>query len=64
MKRSKCYRLAQMAVLNDSAMLPSEKLEILRALMAEETVWRHCEETANEKENSKESSKESEVEPY
>lgn len=58
MKKSEALRKAQMAVLNECALLPSEKLDILRVLMEEENVQKLCEKHA-ETEN-----KESEVDPY
>jgi hypothetical protein len=58
MKKSKCYRLAQMAVLGEETLLPSEKLEVLRVLMEQETVQKLVEKGQEEKE------KESEVDPY
>jgi hypothetical protein len=56
MKKSKCFRLAQMAVLGADALLPSDKLDILRVLMEEENVQKICEKHTEEKE--------SEVDPY
>ena len=47
-----------MAVLNENALIPSEKLEVLRVLMDEENVQKFCEKYAEEKQ------KESEVAPY
>jgi hypothetical protein len=52
--------MAQMAVLTNENILPSEKLEILRVLMDEENVQRICEKLEAEKEEKKES----EVDPY
>lgn len=59
MKKSKCFRVAQMAVLNADALIPSEKLDILRVLMDEEKtaeVLERCE--------AENKAKESEVDPY
>jgi hypothetical protein len=60
MKKSKCYQMAQMAVLTNESILPSEKLEILRVLMDEENVQRICEKVEAEKAEKNES----EVDPY
>lgn len=65
MKKSECYRLAQMAVLGESALLPSEKLEVLSVLMEEEKVQKVCEQYKEEKERKEEAkNNESEVDPY
>lgn len=56
MKKSELFRKAQMAVLNEDALLPSEKLDILSVLMYEENVQKLI-----EKDNAK--NKESEVDP-
>lgn len=65
MKKSECFRLAQMAVLGESALLPSEKLEVLSVLMEEEKVQKVCEQYKEEKERKEEvNNKESEVDPY
>lgn len=61
MKKSKCYRLAQVAVLGESSLTKDEKLEILRVLMEEERVQEICEKVATEKAEQK---NESEVDPY
>lgn len=60
MKKSEAFRKAQMAVLNENALLPSEKLDILRVLMEEENVQKICEKVDAEKAENKES----EVDPH
>lgn len=61
MKKSKCFQMAQMAVLTNDSFLPSEKLEILRVLMDEETARLICEKYEDKKAENK---NESEVDPY
>lgn len=57
MKKSRCFWLAQMAVLSESSLLPSEKLEILGVLMEEENIQKIC-----ERQQAIENKKESEAE--
>ena len=58
MKKSQCLKLAQLAVLADSSLLPETKLDVLKVLMDEEYVQKLCEQSTEE------SKKESEVDPY
>ncbi len=52
MKKSECFRKAQIAVVNDANMLRSDKLAVLEALMMEESLARLLENnTEEEKEN-------------
>lgn len=53
MKKSEIYKMAQRAVVNAMYLLPDDKLEILRELMAKEDLEKFCEENA-EKEISRE----------
>ena len=56
MKKSECFRQAQIAVVNSTTLAPTDKLEILKALMEEERIQAVCEEV--------QAKKESEVAPY
>lgn len=56
-KKSECFRQAQIAVVNSTTLTPSDKLEILKVLMDEEKLQMICEEVEKKKE-------ESEVVPY
>lgn len=56
MKKSKCFWWAQMAVLSNENILPSDKLDILRVLMQEEYTQKLVEKGQEKKE--------SEVDPY
>ena len=51
MEKSKCFKLAQMAVLADSSLLPETKLDVLKVLMDEEYVQKICEEERAKKES-------------
>ena len=54
MKKSRCFKLAQMAVLVDSSLLPETKLDVLRVLMGEEhmaEVLERCEAENKAKES-------------
>ena len=50
MKKSKIYRLAQLAVIKDDLIAVDDKLEILRVLMTDEDVAEYCESNEVEQE--------------
>ena len=50
MKKSEMYRMSQMAVLRDPTIRGEDTLEILKELMAAETLARYCEEQDAEQE--------------
>ena len=49
MKKSELYYMAQIAVINAACIAPERKLQILRALMADEDSEKYFEELAEKK---------------
>lgn len=48
MKKSECFRRAQIAVVNDASMLRSDKLAVLEVLIMEESLARLLENNTEE----------------
>lgn len=49
MKKSECYHIAQIAVVNSAAISPEGKLQVLKVLMDAESLALFCESKEEEK---------------